>query len=158
MESWHQERYHTSGLPQHFIQDNVSSSSQGVLRGLHFQNPNPQGKLVTVLEGEIYDVAVDLRVGSPHFGKWVGATLSAENNLQFWVPEGFAHGFCVVSARAMVTYKCTEIYAPQHEVSLLWNDPDVGVEWPKLQTTLSNKDEKGIRLRDIPREKLFKFS
>lgn len=157
MESWHQTRYLESGIPAQFVQDNVSYSSRGVLRGLHFQSPSPQGKLVSVLKGEIFDVAVDLRVGSPHFGQWVGANLSSENNLQLWVPEGFAHGFCVVSETAMVTYKCTSLYAPQYEVSLQWNDPDVGVEWPQIPPSLSTKDEKGIRLRDIPRDKLFQY-
>lgn len=155
MESWHSARYRDSGLPKEFVQDNVSYSSRGVLRGLHFQNPEPQGKLVTVLQGEIFDVAVDIRMGSPTFGQSVGVTLSSDNNKQLWVPEGFAHGFCVMSETAMVTYKCTRLYAPQNESSLLWNDPDLGIAWPKLEYSLSEKDKKGTRLKDFSNDRLF---
>lgn len=157
MESYHQTRYSESGLPPRFVQDNVSYSSKGILRGLHFQNPCPQGKLISVLQGEIFDVALDIRVGSPHFGKWTGVALNSENHHQLWVPEGFAHGFMVTSDKALVSYKCTELYAPQHELSILWNDPMIGIEWPKISPSLSGKDEKGLLLRDVPREKLFKY-
>lgn len=155
MESYHAKRYADSGIPSAFVQDNVSFSEKGVLRGLHFQNPGPQGKLVTVLQGEVYDVAVDLRQGSPTFGQWVGAFLSSENNHQLWVPEGFAHGFCVTSPTALVTYKCTSLYAPQNELSLQWDDPALGIDWPQMSVSLSEKDRKGIALKDIPKEKLF---
>lgn len=132
-----------------FVQDNHSRSSRGVLRGLHYQIKQPQGKLVRVIAGEIFDVAVDIRRGSPNFGKWVGATLSAENRHQIWVPEGFAHGFVVVSDFAEVLYKTTDYWAPEHERSILWNDPDIGVTWPNIgQPVLSGKDQAGNRLRD----------
>ena len=153
-ESWNSERYAETGLDRSFVQDNVSLSRQGILRGLHFQNPLPQGKLVQVLQGAVFDVAVDIRRGSPTFGQWYGVTLSADNHLQLFVPEGFAHGFCVVSDTALFTYKCTDFYRPVHEYSLAWNDPDVGIAWPITNPSLSGKDEAGKRLRDFTADEL----
>lgn len=144
-ESWFSER----DIPVKFVQDNHSSSSRGVLRGLHYQIHNPQGKLVRVTVGEVYDVAVDLRKSSPTFGKSVGVYLSAENKHIFWVPPGFAHGFLVLSERAEFNYKCTEYYAPEHERSLLWNDPALKIDWPlgeMHQPTLSAKDQNALLL------------
>ena len=130
--------------PYSFVQDNHSKSSHGILRGLHYQLKQPQGKLVRVVEGKVFDVAVDMRRNSPTFGQWVGQVLSAENKHMFWVPPGFAHGFYVMSEAAEFVYKCTEYYAPEHEVSLLWNDEDVGVDWPLVnaqEPKLSAKDK-----------------
>lgn len=151
IESWQQNRYLNFKIPDSpWVQDNVSCSSQGVLRGLHFQTPRSQGKLITVLEGAIFDVAVDIRTGSPTFGRWVSATLSSDNLHQFWVPKGFAHGFLVLSDRAIVSYKASELYYPEDEHSVLWNDPDIGIAWPLTQTPqLSQKDNQGKRLRDF---------
>lgn len=157
METWHQARYEQSGLPSRFVQDNVSLSRRGTLRGLHFQNPNPQGKLVYVLYGEVFDVAVDIREGSSAFGKWTGATLSVENKLQLYLPPGFAHGFCVLSDRALLAYKCTDFYDPQADGSILWNDPDIGVKWPITDPVLSEKDLNAPRLKDLPPGRLPRF-
>lgn len=148
METWQQDRYEQAGLPGRFVQDNLSRSRRGVLRGLHYQDPNPQGKLVYVLLGEVFDVAVDIRPDSPTFGDWVGVTLSAENKRQFFVPEGFAHGFCVVSDEALFAYKCTNLYNPAGEGSILWNDPDIGIEWPIDSPVLADKDARAPRLKD----------
>lgn len=139
-----------TGLEVNFVQDNHSRSVQGVLRGLHYQIQQPQGKLVRVISGEIFDVAVDLRKDSPYFGQWVSCLLSGENRRQFWVPEGFAHGFLVVSESAEVLYKTTDYYAPQHERSILWDDPDLAIAWPLSGEvpTLSAKDKAGQRLKD----------
>lgn len=127
-----------------FVQDNHSRSERGVLRGLHYQVAQPQGKLVRVIAGEIFDVAVDIRRGSPNFGKWIGVTLSAQNRHQLWVPEGFAHGFKVLSDSAEVLYKTTEYWAPEHERCILWNDPEIGISWPDAdQPVLSEKDQTG---------------
>lgn len=150
MESFNGKRYEESGLPGEFVQDNLSYSARGVLRGLHFQNPKPQGKLVTVLEGEVFDVAVDIRVGSPTFGEWAGVMLSSGNKRQFYVPPGFAHGFVVTSEAALFFYKCTDYYAPAAEGSLLWDDPEVGIEWPMENPALSEKDKAAPRLADAP--------
>lgn len=155
METWNQQRYRDAGLDWNFVQDNLSFSRRGILRGLHFQNPKGQGKLVYVLQGEVFDVAVDIRKKSPTFGRWHGLILSAENRKQFFVPAGFAHGFAVLSETALFAYKCTELYTPQNEISLLWNDPDVGVQWPLENPHLSEKDIRGIPLKDIPRDRLF---
>jgi dTDP-4-dehydrorhamnose 3,5-epimerase len=155
MESWNQQRYREAGLDWNFVQDNLSFSRRGILRGLHFQNPKGQGKLVYVLQGEVFDVAVDIRKNSPTFGRWHGLILSAENKKQFFVPAGFAHGFAVLSETALFAYKCTELYTPQHEVSILWNDPDIGVKWPLEAPSLSEKDVRGVRLKDVPRDRLF---
>ena len=150
METWNRERYQRAGLPTNFVQDNLSYSAKGVLRGLHFQNPEPQGKLVTVLEGKVFDVAVDIRVGSPTFGQWVGVSLSAENKRQFYIPEGFAHGFVVTSEAALFFYKCTNYYHPETEGSVLWNDPEIGIEWPVDSPALSDKDRTALPLKAIP--------
>jgi dTDP-4-dehydrorhamnose 3,5-epimerase len=149
METWNKEKYEEAGLPYHFVQDNLSFSTKGVLRGLHFQNPNPQGKLVYVLQGEVFDVAVDIRAGSLTFGQWEGVILSNENKKQFYVPEGFAHGFCVLSETALFAYKCTDKYNPQAEIGIMWNDPDIGIQWPMTEPVLSAKDKENVRLRDI---------
>lgn len=130
-----------------FVQDNHSKSSQGILRGLHYQVKQPQGKLVRVTSGTVFDVAVDIRKSSPYFGKWVGEILSEENKNMLWVPPGFAHGFYVISDEAEFSYKCTDYYAPEHERSILWNDPQIAVEWPtETKPVLSAKDEKGLVL------------
>ncbi len=154
VETWQQERYEAAGVRETFVQDNLSRSARGVLRGLHYQTQHTQGKLVQVLEGEVYDVAVDLRAGSPTFGQWHAEVLSAENRKQFWVPAGFAHGFCVTSEFALFAYKCSDRYHPQSEVSLLWNDPALGIPWPITEPTLSEKDRHGIALADLRREQL----
>jgi dTDP-4-dehydrorhamnose 3,5-epimerase len=149
LESWNRDRYSEAGLPATFVQDNVSLSARGVVRGLHYQHPRSQGKLISVLQGEVYDVAVDIRRGSPHFGRWVGVTLSSENKRQVFVPAGFAHGFCVTSDTALFMYKCTELYAPEAERGIAWNDPQLNIPWPVQAPILSPKDEKYPRLREI---------
>jgi dTDP-4-dehydrorhamnose 3,5-epimerase len=154
LETWSAARSASQGLPTSFVQDNLSRSSRGVLRGLHLQNPNSQGKLIHVLEGEVFDVAVDVRRGSPDFGRWVGFNLSGENHRQVYVPEGFAHGFCVLSETALFAYKCTDVYNPNAELSVLWNDPAIGIEWPIAEPLLSSKDRNGMPLREIPAERL----
>lgn len=154
METWNKARYAQSGLPDCFVQDNLSFSTKGVLRGLHFQNPNYQGKLVYVLQGEVFDVAVDIRVGSPSFGQWVGVILSDMNKRQLYIPEGFAHGFCVTSETVLVAYKCTDFYNPRAEEGIIWNDPDIGIDWPLSKPILSQKDEAYKMLKDISREML----
>jgi dTDP-4-dehydrorhamnose 3,5-epimerase len=157
METWNKQRYEETGITGNFVQDNLSYSSYGVLRGLHFQNPNAQGKLVYVIEGEVFDVAVDIRVGSPTFGQWVGVTLSSENKRQFYVPEGFAHGFCVTSETALFAYKCTDLYNPSAEGGILWNDPDIGIEWPIVNPILSDKDKNNQQLSKIDKIRLPEF-
>lgn len=157
METWNQARYEEIGIREQFVQDNLSLSRQGVLRGLHFQYPHPQGKLVSVLQGEVFDVAVDIRRGSPTFGQWEGATLSADNKRQFYVPPGFAHGFCVTSDTALFAYKCTEFYHPEAEATLRWDDPELGIDWPCAAPELSAKDSAGMRLRDLPQERLLAY-
>jgi dTDP-4-dehydrorhamnose 3,5-epimerase len=138
-----------TGLKRQFVQDNHSKSQRGVLRGLHYQIQQPQGKLVRVVAGEVFDVAVDLRKSSSSFGRWVGTHLSAQNQRQLWIPEGFAHGFVVLSESAEFLYKTTDYYAPEHERSLLWNDPELGIEWPFDEPPqLSAKDQAGKRLSD----------
>ncbi|MFN2375926.1 MAG: dTDP-4-dehydrorhamnose 3,5-epimerase [Candidatus Binatia bacterium] len=153
-ESWSAERYADAGLGGPFVQDNISRSRRGILRGLHLQHPHGQGKLVSALEGEVFDVAVDVRVGSPTFGNWVGALLSADNHHQLWVPPGFAHGFCVLSENAIFHYKCTDAYHPECELSVAWDDPAIGIEWPIAAPILNDKDRNGLRLADIPRDRL----
>lgn len=141
METYQKEEFKAAGLDYDFVQDNQSSSTKGVLRGLHFQKNHPQAKLVRVLSGEVYDVAVDLRKDSPTYGKYVGVLLSAENKRQFMIPRGFAHGFVVVSETAEFAYKCDEFYHPEDEGGLIYNDPDVGIEWPEVgELNLSDKD------------------
>jgi len=154
MESWNRRRYGEAGLDRDFVQDNLSLSRRGILRGLHYQWPQPQGKLVQVLQGAVFDVAVDIRRGSPTFGQWVGYELSADNHLQLFVPEGFAHGFCVLSEQALFAYKCTDFYNPDTEHSLLWNDPDIGIEWPLTDPLLSDKDAAAAPLNETGRADL----
>jgi dTDP-4-dehydrorhamnose 3,5-epimerase len=153
LESWHEARYAQAGIRLPFVQDNHSRSVCGTLRGLHYQSPRPQGKLVRAASGEIFDVAVDLRRSSPTFGRWVGVTLSDENRRQLWVPPGFAHGFYVTSESADIIYKCTDYYAPEHDRTLRWDDPDVGVAWPLVGghgPLLSPKDAAGAPFREAP--------
>lgn len=147
-ESFNAQKFQTlTGLQVDFVQDNHSLSGKNVLRGMHYQIRQAQGKLVRVIAGEVYDVAVDLRKGSAQFGKWVGATLSAENHRQMWIPPGFAHGFLVMSDRAEFLYKTTDYWAPEHERCLMWNDPDVGIDWPLMEAPiLSAKDQLGKRI------------
>jgi dTDP-4-dehydrorhamnose 3,5-epimerase len=140
METFHSIKYAEHGLPAVFLQDNHSRSSRGVLRGLHYQLENPQGKLVRVVSGEVFDVAVDIRRGSPWFGKWVGAVLSEENHRQMYVPPGFAHGFCTLSERADFLYKCTDLYAPGDEYGIAWDDPGIAIEWPEMDYLISDRD------------------
>ena len=158
METWQQQRYADAGLPESFVQDNISFSQRGILRGLHYQNPQGQGKLVYVLQGEVYDVAVDIRVGSPQFGRAVGFMLSAENKRQFYIPPGFAHGFCVTSEAALFAYKCTEFYNPETEGSVRWDDPEIGIDWPVREPLLSDKDMTAPLLGEIPKDKLPQYS
>jgi len=146
METWSETRFNQLVCERRFVQDNHSKSSQGILRGLHYQTENTQGKLVRVVAGEVYDVAVDMRKSSPTFGQWVGVLLSADNKRQLWVPEGFAHGFYVTSASAEFVYKCTDYYNPKAEHSLRWDDPDLGIDWPLVNgqaPSLSAKDAEG---------------
>jgi dTDP-4-dehydrorhamnose 3,5-epimerase len=150
MEMFHAKRYAEAGISGPFVQDNFSRSARGILRGLHFQEPNAQGKLVQVLAGAVYDVAVDIRRGSPTFGRWVGVELTADNRRQLWMPAGFAHGFCVLSESADFHYKCTDFYAPASERGIAWNDPDLGIPWPVKSPLLSPKDAVAPRLKDAP--------
>jgi dTDP-4-dehydrorhamnose 3,5-epimerase len=154
LETWHQKRYAEKGLAADFVQDNLSASGQGVLRGLHFQHPNGQDKLVSVIEGEVFDVAVDIRRGSPTYGRWEGYYLSGDNKKQLYVPAGFAHGFCVISEKVLFAYKCTDYYAPQTERGILWNDPAIGIEWPVANPVLSDKDRALPLLQDLEPEHL----
>jgi dTDP-4-dehydrorhamnose 3,5-epimerase len=148
MQTYHQQEFAAAGLEVQFSQDNHSQSVQGTLRGLHYQLTQPQGKLVRVVRGEIFDVAVDMRRSSSHFGRWFGVRLSESNLRQVYIPPGFAHGFYAVSEIADVVYKCTDLYHPASERTLLWNDPDVGIDWPGGEPLLSPKDAAGSRLRD----------
>jgi dTDP-4-dehydrorhamnose 3,5-epimerase len=149
LETYHAEKYRAAGIPGAFVQDNHSCSVQGTLRGLHLQIRRPQGKLVRVIEGEIFDVAVDVRRGSPTFGRWMGVTLSATNFRQCYLPPGFAHGFAVVSPVAQVEYKCTDIYDPKSEVGIAWNDPAIGIEWPVSEPLLSDRDTRHLPLSSV---------
>lgn len=152
METYNKKQFEEAGLNMEFVQDNQSKSVKGVLRGLHFQRKHSQGKLVRVTEGEVFDVAVDLRKGSKTFGQWEGVRLSAENKKQFYIPEGFAHGFLVLSDEAVFTYKCTDFYAPEYDCGVMWNDPDIGIEWPLEgieNIILSEKDKKHKNLKDL---------
>ncbi len=153
-ETWNAERFGDHGLPTKFVQSNVSSSSKGVLRGLHFQWPRPQGKLVSVLQGEVFDVAVDIRRGSPTFGQWEGVVLSEANKRQFWIPEGFAHGFAVLSDMAVFSYLCTDVYVKEADAGVRWNDPAIGIDWPIDGPLLSDKDNQAPLLADIAKERL----
>ena len=153
-ESYNEAKYRDAGIDRRFVQSNVSRSAKGVLRGLHYQWPNPQGKLVSVLEGEVYDVAVDICRGSPNFGKSAGVLLTAENHRHFWVPEGFAHGFCVLSEFATFSYQCTALYDPKADAGIRWNDAALGIDWPVNAPLLSDKDGKTPLLEDVPPERL----
>ncbi len=152
LETWHAERFRAAGLDLRFVQDNHSGSVGNTLRGLHYQIERPQGKLVRVTAGEIFDVAVDLRRSSPTYGKWVGLTLSAANRLQVWVPEGFAHGYYVTGGGAEVVYKCTDLYFAEHERTLRWDDPAIGISWPlgPVAPLVSDKDAAGLPFEAVP--------
>ena len=147
VELYHGRRYREAGVPVDFVQDNMSLSRRGTLRGLHYQHPNDQAKLVQVLQGEVFDVAVDIRKGSPAFGKWYGAYLSEENKRQLFIPAGFAHGFCVTSDSALLMYKCSDYYNAAADGAVAWNDPDIGIEWPVTEPLLSTKGAAAPRLR-----------
>jgi dTDP-4-dehydrorhamnose 3,5-epimerase len=149
-ESFQANRYAEVGIPGPFVQDNLSRSAKGTLRGLHFQEPRAQGKLVQVLRGSVFDVAVDVRRGSPRFGRWVGIELSESQPRQLWIPPGFAHGFCVLSDSADFFYKCTELYAPDAERGIAWDDPAIGIRWPVERPLLSAKDQAALRLDAAP--------
>jgi len=157
METWSQPRYAEQVTTDFFVQDNVSFSRRGVLRGLHYQRVNTQAKLVYVLLGEVFDVAVDVRWGSPTFGQWTSVLLSAENKKQFFVPAGFAHGFCVTSETALFAYKCTDVYNPQAEYTVLWNDPALAIPWPAPHPELSAKDAQGTLLAEVAEELLPRY-
>ncbi|HEU4522130.1 MAG TPA: dTDP-4-dehydrorhamnose 3,5-epimerase [Thermoanaerobaculia bacterium] len=148
VETYNARAFREAGLPEHFVQDNHSRSRQGVLRGLHYQEPNAQGKLVRCTRGVIWDVAVDIRAGSPDFGKWYGAELSEANRHMLWIPPGFAHGFCSMSDDSDVIYKCTALYDGPSDRGIAWNDPDLGIEWPVREPLLSPKDAAAPRLKD----------
>ena len=154
LETWNSTHYEKAGIKDSFVQDNVSFSKKGVLRGLHFQYPQSQGKLVLVLSGEVVDVAVDIRNDSPTFGQWISEVLSDVNHRQMYVPPGFAHGYCVTSETAVFSYKCTDFYNPGSEGGIIWNDPDINIDWPMEEPILSPKDADYPRLKDIRDEKL----
>ena len=154
LESWNRQRYAEHGIDVEFVKSNVSRSSRGVLRGLHYQWPNPQGKLVSVLDGEIYDAIVDIRRGSPTFGHWTGVVLSSDNNRQLWIPEGFAHGFAVLSDSATVTYLCTTPYDAQADAAIRWDDPDIAVDWPVSAPLVSTKDAAAPLLAAVAPDRL----
>jgi dTDP-4-dehydrorhamnose 3,5-epimerase len=149
MESWHAGRYRALGLPGSFVQSNLSRSAEGVIRGLHYQYPQPQGKLVSVLDGRAFDVAVDIRSDSPTFRKWAAVELSAENHRQFYIPEGFAHGFCTLGGPVLLSYLCTAEYSAEYDAAIAWDDPDIGIDWPIGSGQLSAKDAAAPRLADI---------
>jgi len=153
-ETYHSEKYAGAGIERSFVQDNFSFSTRHVLRGLHYQRNYPQGKLVYVVQGEIFDVAVDIRRGSPTFGQWEGHTLTGENHHQLYIPEGFAHGFLVLSETALVMYKCTELYVPSDDQGLRWNDPDIGIKWPVNDAVLSAKDAALPSLKELADDRL----
>lgn len=154
LESFHRQRFADNGIELEVMQSNLSRSAHGVLRGLHYQWPNPQGKLVQVLEGEVYDVAVDIRQGSPTFGRWTACVLSAQNKRLFWVPEGFAHGFVVTSEYALFGYHCTAVYDPAADAGIAWNDAALGINWPVAQPLLSDKDAAAPLLAQVPAARL----
>jgi dTDP-4-dehydrorhamnose 3,5-epimerase len=149
LETYHEEKYRDGGIPVRLVQDNHSHSVKGTLRGLHAQVRRAQGKLVRAVDGEMFDVAVDIRRGSPHFGRWVGVHLSGDNFRQLYIPPGFAHGFCVLSAEVNVEYKCTDFYSRADEIGIAWNDPAIGIEWPLQQPIISEKDAKAPPLTEI---------
>ncbi len=150
MELYREERYAPQGIDARFVQDNLSRSIRGTLRGLHFQHPSPQAKLIQAIQGEVFDVCVDIRLGSPTFRRWFGMRLSAQDPCQLFVPEGFAHGFCALTEEALVLYKCSDVYAPDCDAGILWSDPDLGIDWPVDDPLLSPKDRDLPRLRDVP--------
>jgi len=154
LETYHQRRYAETGINCNFIQDNLSRSVRGTLRGLHYQLEYAQAKLIQVIKGVVFDVVVDIRRGSPSFGQWVGVNLSEENKRQLFVPEGFAHGFCVLSEAADVVYKCSDFYVPEDEGGILWSDPDLAIDWPISEPLISAKDSRLPRLADVPPERL----
>ncbi len=154
LETFQADRYRAAGIAGPFVQDNLSFSRGPVLRGLHLQYPRVQAKLVSVLAGEVFDVAVDVRPGSPHFGRWTGALLSDGNKRQLYIPAGFAHGFCVLSESALFAYKCTGVYAPEDEITVRWNDPEIGIAWPVAEPILSDKDAAAPCLREIDPDRL----
>ncbi len=154
METYNQNKYQKSGINRRFVQDNLSYSLRDTLRGLHFQIKHPQAKLVQVITGEIFDVAVDIRKGSPTFGKWTGVILSDQNKRQLFIPEGFAHGFCVLSETAHFLYKCSDFYAPDDEGGIIWSDPDIGIAWPVKNPVISEKDKRYQRLCELLPEQL----
>jgi dTDP-4-dehydrorhamnose 3,5-epimerase len=154
LETFQQARYQEAGIPDLFVQDNQSRSQRGALRGLHFQRRHAQGKLVYVTRGSIWDVAVDIRRGSPAFGQWYGVELNDQDHRQLYLPPGLAHGFCVLSDEADFFYKCTDYYRPEYEMAIAWDDPDLGIEWPLDEPLLSSKDQQAPRLRDIDVEHL----
>ena len=154
VEAYQKERYQAMGIASEFVQDNLSFSTKNVLRGVHSQNPHPQGKLVQVLQGAVWDVAVDIRRNSAHFGRWTAVTLTSETKNQFYIPAGFAHGFCVLSETALFAYKCTDFYFPGNEVGFRWDDPEVGIKWPVAAPILSAKDAALPRLCDVPSDRL----
>ncbi len=156
VETYHAERYGAHGIPTRFVQDNESFSKRGILRGLHAQSPFAQGKLVRTLRGEIFDVVVDARLGSPAFGRWLGVRLTSENFHQLYVPPGCLHGFCVVSEVAQAEYKCTELYHPEAEFCVRWDDPEIGVAWPIAEPLVSEKDARAARLSEV-RARLIPF-
>ena len=158
LETYHDSRYQQVGIPGPFVQDNHSRSSRGVLRGLHFQLKHPQGKLVSVARGEVFDVAVDVRHGSPTFGQWFGTVLSEDNHHQLYIPPGYAHGFCVLSETADFLYKCTDYYLPEDEGGVIWNDPDIAIQWPMSSPTLSDKDSKNPGLAELTAALLPKYT
>jgi dTDP-4-dehydrorhamnose 3,5-epimerase len=158
-EAWRLDRYAAAGLPEWFVQDNVSVSRAGVLRGLHVQHPDAQGKLISVLRGEVFDVAVDVRRGSPSFGRWAAARLSGDSGRQLYIPPGFAHGFVVTSPdEALVCYKCTAYYSRDHDLAIAWNDPAIAIDWPVAYPMLSPKDDGAPRLADVDPERLPVFA
>ena len=153
LETYHRDKYAAAGIDASFVQDNHSHSMRGTLRGLHAQCRKPQGKLVRAVRGRMFDVAVDIRVGSPGFGRWTGATLSGDNYRQLYIPPGFAHGFCVLSEEVDVEYKCTALYAPEDEITIAWDDPQIGIAWPLTEPVLSEKDRRAPLLKAL-RERL----
>ena len=155
VEVWNRQKYRKLGLRADFVQDNISLSHRNVLRGLHFQNPKPQGKLIQVLQGEVLDVAVDLRRSSTTFGKWAGLVLSSRDRHQFYIPPGFAHGFVALSRTVLFHYKCTAFYSAEDQLTIRWDDPEINIPWPVKHPLLSDKDAEAPLLRDIPQERLF---
>jgi dTDP-4-dehydrorhamnose 3,5-epimerase len=157
LETWNSKRYEDAGISGPFVQDNISSSKKGVLRGLHYQYPQSQGKLIQVLSGEVIDVAVDIRVGSPTYGQWISEMLSETNHKQMYIPPGFAHGYCVTSETAIFAYKCNEFYNPATEHGIIWNDPELNIDWSVKEPILSTKDKNYSKLKDVAPDMLPHF-